>query len=322
MAIKSDLVFYSLYSDANAKKYATSERNDGYRDGFLGAVHAGIPEVRWDKLVYVGDRKLFWTHGVMFYCSSAVDAVLSLTSNNAVANSAVTRALNAKMPVPVTMTEAEYAAATKSDTTLYIVTDRNGEPQGVYIGSVAVVTAKDRITVDSELDPNSTNPVENRAIHAALTEMSETVSTYDQRIETSEQAAITAASESAVAKQSATSAQAAAEAVKQALDNFISSSGDIGQLVSQVMLNVKAIEELKQQSERVFRCSEAKWENIINDPVQASVFFATHAGWDVHVMDEWEDIDSSRWHFGDKFPIRFGGGQWQFGDTFPIMFKQ
>lgn len=322
MAIRSDLIYYSKYSDANAKRYATSARNDGYRDGFLGAVHAGIPDVQWDKLVFVGDRRLFWTHGVIFYCSSTVDTILSLTSNNAISNSAVTRALNAKMPTPVTLTEAEFANLNKDDKTLYIVTDRDGVPQGVYIGSVAVVTAKDRIVVDSELDPDSTNPVENRAIHAALTEIRETVSTYDQRIETSEQAAITAASESAVAKQSATSAEAAARAVQMALDNFISSSGDIGQLVSQVMLNVKAIEELQQKSERVYRCSEAKWESIINDPVQSSVFFATHVGWDVHVMEEWDDIESSRWHFGDKFPIRFGGGQWQFGDTFPIMFKQ
>lgn len=289
MSIRSDLVFYSSYADANSKRYSASLRNDSYREGFFGVQQTGIPDIRWDRLVFVGDRRLLWTHGIMFYCSSAVDLVLSITSQNAVSNSAVTRALNGKMTAPVTLTEDEFANATKDDKTLYIVTDSQGEPQGVYIGSVAVVTAKDRITVDSELDLESTNPVENRAITAAITEINETVSGYDSRIKRSEQSAIAAAADSAVAKQSATNAQAAAEAVKQALDNFISSSGDIGQLVSQVMLNVAAIKDLQQKSERVFRCSEAKWESIINDPVQASVFFATHAGWDVHTMLDWED---------------------------------
>lgn len=111
-----------------------------------------------------------------------VDATLSGTSNNAIANKAVYAALNNKLDKTGTAAAATKATqdnygnvivttyARKSDLSGYVKTINNQEPD--TNGNINISTGGGgtgtNITVDSTLSSTSTNPIANKAVYAAV----------------------------------------------------------------------------------------------------------------------------------------------------------
>lgn len=111
-----------------------------------------------------------------------VDATLSGTSNNAIANKAVYAALNNKLDKNGTAAAATKATqdsygnvivntyARKSDLSGYVKTINNQEPD--TNGNINISTGGGgtgtNITVDSTLSSTSTNPIANKAVYAAV----------------------------------------------------------------------------------------------------------------------------------------------------------
>lgn len=93
-SIQSSLLHWNLYATVKEKKFSADRRNTSYTIGYDGQeVHVGVPEIAWDKVVFIKDRHVIWTHGQLYAA-----AVIEM------------------------MSAAEYAAIEVKDlTTLYIV---------------------------------------------------------------------------------------------------------------------------------------------------------------------------------------------------------
>ena len=112
MAIKSELQNYSAYSRLRTIKVSADQRNTTYTFALEGEVHVGIPDIAWDKVVFIADKKWIWTHGVIYDCSRGM----------------------------VTLTQAEYDAIRRIDmSTIYLIHE-NDEIVKIYFGSVPVIT--------------------------------------------------------------------------------------------------------------------------------------------------------------------------------------
>lgn len=112
MAVKSDLQNYTAYSVLRTIKISADPRNTSYTYALEGEKHFGIPDINWDKVLFIADKKWIWTHGTIYDCSRGM----------------------------VILTQAEYDAIRRIDmSTIYLIQE-NDEIVKIYFGSVPVIT--------------------------------------------------------------------------------------------------------------------------------------------------------------------------------------
>lgn len=51
---------------ANSKKFSADENNSGYKLGGKGSTTIGDPDILWENIVFIEDKKIIWTHGTFF----------------------------------------------------------------------------------------------------------------------------------------------------------------------------------------------------------------------------------------------------------------
>lgn len=112
MAVKSDLQNYTAYSVLRTIKISADPRNTSYTYALEGEKHFGIPDINWDKVLFIADKKWIWTHGTIYDCSRGM----------------------------VILSQAEYDAIRRIDmSTIYLIQE-NDEIVKIYFGSVPVIT--------------------------------------------------------------------------------------------------------------------------------------------------------------------------------------
>lgn len=72
MAIKSELQNYSAYSRLANIKVSADPRNTSYTYALEGEKHFGIPDIAWDKVLFIADRRWIWTHGTIYAATSVI----------------------------------------------------------------------------------------------------------------------------------------------------------------------------------------------------------------------------------------------------------
>lgn len=74
--IRSDLIHYTYKSEAYQKKFSADPKNNCYTIGPRGtSVQFGLPDIPWDKVVFIKDSLELWTHGAIYCDQSLTDAL-------------------------------------------------------------------------------------------------------------------------------------------------------------------------------------------------------------------------------------------------------
>ena len=110
--LKSELHHYTAYSRMRTTKVSADQRNKTFTYALEGDVYLGVPDIPWDKVIFIDDKKWIWTHGVLYDCSRGM----------------------------LTLTQAEYDAIRKVNmSTIYLIKE-DDEIVKIYFGSVPVIT--------------------------------------------------------------------------------------------------------------------------------------------------------------------------------------
>lgn len=115
------------------------------------------------SIVFITDTKEIWTHGQLYSCSLTEEEVISIIENSdSISN--LTNALNNKVD------KVDGKSLTSNDFTDALKTKLDGieENANNYKLPIATDTKLGGVTVDSILNPQSTNPVQGRAISNAI----------------------------------------------------------------------------------------------------------------------------------------------------------
>ena len=119
------------------------------------------------------------------------------------------------------------------------------------------------------------------------------------------------------AMEQAGNAKATVEELKTLINKMVT-EGVSAAIEAQVLKNTSDIQQLQNDAstQKIYRCSPERWEEITASERTLSEFVSTHIGYDIYVLEDYIDVEENpddpdtpteptTWTFGSSFPISF-----------------